>query len=181
MLTVWAALGLVAAPARAEMYRWTDDQGGMQAPPAPVVVDLSAQGEAFFNGERGSVLGQLVDGMVDRMFDSRDRRNQPAQDAQLMAQVYGTDRDLAKRRIKAEIYRLLTSTNQRDATLRAHCSGGTYMRAIAHDLGRALGCGAHLHALRRTGSGEFTRRAFSGWRRSGRAARSSPGRTGAWR
>ena len=97
----------------------TDDQGGMQAPPAPVVVDLSAQGEAFFNGERGSVLGQLVDGMVDRMFDSRDRRNQPTQDAQLMAQVYGTDHDLAKRRIKAEIYRLLTSANQRDATLRA--------------------------------------------------------------
>ena len=40
-------------------------------------------------------------------------------------------------------------------TLRAHCSGGTYMRSIAHDLGRALGCGAHLDQLRRTASGEF--------------------------
>jgi len=39
--------------------------------------------------------------------------------------------------------------------LRAHCSGGTYMRSIAHDLGLALGCGAHLEALRRTASGEF--------------------------
>ena len=29
LLTVWAALGLVAAPAWAEMYRWTDDQGGV--------------------------------------------------------------------------------------------------------------------------------------------------------
>ena len=29
------------------------------------------------------------------------------------------------------------------------------MRSIAHDLGQALGCGAHLHELRRTASGEF--------------------------
>ena len=29
LLTVWAALGLTAAPAWAEMYRWTDDQGGV--------------------------------------------------------------------------------------------------------------------------------------------------------
>lgn len=42
-----------------------------------------------------------------------------------------------------------------DVHLRAHCSGGTYLRSIAHDLGKALGCGAHLHQLRRTASGEF--------------------------
>jgi tRNA pseudouridine55 synthase len=29
------------------------------------------------------------------------------------------------------------------------------MRSIAHDLGQALGCGAHLHELRRLASGEF--------------------------
>jgi tRNA pseudouridine55 synthase len=39
--------------------------------------------------------------------------------------------------------------------LRAHCSGGTYMRSIAHDLGQAMGCGAHLASLRRLASGEF--------------------------
>jgi len=42
-----------------------------------------------------------------------------------------------------------------DARLRAHCSGGTYLRSIAHDLGQAMGCGAHLRELRRTASGEF--------------------------
>jgi len=35
-------------------------------------------------------------------------------------------------------------------------SSGTYIRAIARDLGAALGCGAHLVALRRIGSGPFT-------------------------
>jgi tRNA pseudouridine55 synthase len=38
-------------------------------------------------------------------------------------------------------------------------SAGFYVRSLAHDLGRALGCGAHLAALRRTASGEFDLRA----------------------
>jgi tRNA pseudouridine55 synthase len=37
-----------------------------------------------------------------------------------------------------------------------HCSTGTYIRSLAHDLGAALGCGAHLTALRRTRAGMFT-------------------------
>jgi tRNA pseudouridine55 synthase len=42
-----------------------------------------------------------------------------------------------------------------EARLRIHCSGGTYMRSIAHEVGLALGCGAHLQELRRLASGEF--------------------------
>lgn len=36
------------------------------------------------------------------------------------------------------------------------CSKGTYVRSLAHDLGEALGVGAHLAALRRTAIGPFT-------------------------
>ena len=36
------------------------------------------------------------------------------------------------------------------------CSSGTYARSLAHDVGQALGCGAHLAALRRTRIGPFT-------------------------
>lgn len=39
---------------------------------------------------------------------------------------------------------------------RVRCSTGTYVRSLAHDLGQALGLGAHLGPLRRTRSGEFT-------------------------
>ena len=35
------------------------------------------------------------------------------------------------------------------------CSKGTYIRTLAQDIGEALGCGAHLSALRRTGSGRL--------------------------
>ncbi|MCP5167949.1 MAG: tRNA pseudouridine(55) synthase TruB [Pseudomonadales bacterium] len=36
------------------------------------------------------------------------------------------------------------------------CSKGTYVRSIAEDLGRALGCGAHVASLRRTRAGPFS-------------------------
>lgn len=42
-----------------------------------------------------------------------------------------------------------------DLTLRIVCSKGTYIRALARDLGEALGSGAHLIALRRTRVGEI--------------------------
>ena len=35
------------------------------------------------------------------------------------------------------------------------CSKGTYVRSVAEDLGKALGCGAHVSALRRTKAGPF--------------------------
>ena len=42
-----------------------------------------------------------------------------------------------------------------EARIWAHCSPGTYMRSIAHELGQAMGWGAHLSALRRERSGDF--------------------------
>jgi len=41
-------------------------------------------------------------------------------------------------------------------TLDVRCSKGTYVRTLAEDIGAALGCGAHLAALRRTGSGALS-------------------------
>jgi len=40
--------------------------------------------------------------------------------------------------------------------LRVLCSAGFYVRSLAHDLGVALGCGAHLAGLRRTKAGVFS-------------------------
>lgn len=39
--------------------------------------------------------------------------------------------------------------------LAIHCSKGTYVRSLAHDLGERLGCGAHLAGLVRVASGQF--------------------------
>ncbi|OYO07617.1 tRNA pseudouridine(55) synthase TruB [Enemella evansiae] len=42
-----------------------------------------------------------------------------------------------------------------DLRVRVRCSSGTYIRALARDLGAALGCGGHLTVLRRTRVGPF--------------------------
>ena len=47
-----------------------------------------------------------------------------------------------------------SSTNQ--ATLRAHCSKGTYIRTLAEDIGAVLGCGAYVAQLRRIQAGPFS-------------------------
>jgi tRNA pseudouridine55 synthase len=42
-----------------------------------------------------------------------------------------------------------------ELTIDVRCSGGTYIRTLAEDIGKAFGCGAHLIALTRTASGVF--------------------------
>jgi len=42
-----------------------------------------------------------------------------------------------------------------DLDFSVDCSAGTYIRSLAHDLGAALGCGAHLVSLTRTSSGPY--------------------------
>lgn len=50
----------------------------------------------------------------------------------------------------------LVRTDENEAVLEAQCGKGTYVRAIARDLGRLLGCFGHVVALRRTRVGPFT-------------------------
>ena len=49
----------------------------------------------------------------------------------------------------------LLSVSGPRARVRVRCSAGTYIRSIAHDLGVAVGCGAHVEELVRTQSGPF--------------------------
>jgi tRNA pseudouridine55 synthase len=66
----------------------------------------------------------------------------------------GENVDRAARRVRIHELELLEFAG--DAIeLRIRCSKGTYIRTLVEDLGRALGCGAHLEALRRTAAGAF--------------------------
>jgi len=58
--------------------------------------------------------------------------------------------------VEVEIYALeLLGIDGQNVQFAVECSGGTYVRSLAHDLGRKLGCGAYLAGLRRTGVAEF--------------------------
>jgi tRNA pseudouridine55 synthase len=50
----------------------------------------------------------------------------------------------------------IVSWQDADLVIDVRCSKGTYIRTLAEDIGETLGCGAHLSALRRTGSGPLT-------------------------
>lgn len=50
----------------------------------------------------------------------------------------------------------LLSFSPQEISIRTVCSKGTYIRALARDIGQALGSGAHLTALRRTRVGDIT-------------------------
>ncbi len=57
---------------------------------------------------------------------------------------------------QVEVDRLAVVAHDGDRTvLEADCGKGTYVRALARDLGRALGCLGHVSALRRTRVGPF--------------------------
>jgi len=58
--------------------------------------------------------------------------------------------------VKVRIHELVVRNFEDDrATIFVRCSAGTYIRSIAHDLGIALGCGAHIEELTRATSGPF--------------------------
>jgi len=58
--------------------------------------------------------------------------------------------------VQVEIKELqFLSVDKDRVQFRAHVASGTYMRSVAHDMGRMLGCGAHLEVLRRTAVSEF--------------------------
>jgi tRNA pseudouridine55 synthase len=76
------------------------------------------------------------------------------------ARAYDLARDeerfeLAPRRVTIEWLRLIEHPDNDRCVLEARCGKGTYIRALARDLGRALGSYGHVEALRRTRVGPF--------------------------
>jgi tRNA pseudouridine55 synthase len=71
----------------------------------------------------------------------------------------GEQVELAARRVvvhELTVHEVTVGQDLVDVRISVRCSSGTYIRAIARDLGRELGVGGHLVALRRTAVGPFT-------------------------
>jgi tRNA pseudouridine55 synthase len=64
--------------------------------------------------------------------------------------------DVELKPVPVQVHELkLLEVEGAEARIWAHCSAGTYMRSIAHELGQAMRCGAHLSTLRRLRAGDF--------------------------
>jgi tRNA pseudouridine55 synthase len=65
-------------------------------------------------------------------------------------------KEIERKSRRVSIYRLeMLRLEGDELDIDVHCSKGTYVRTLAEEIGEALGCGAHLNALRRTASGPF--------------------------
>ena len=71
----------------------------------------------------------------------------------------GEEVELKSREVKVSTFELVSSSKSSegfiDLEVKVDCSSGTYIRALARDLGQALGVGGHITALRRTRVGSF--------------------------
>ena len=68
----------------------------------------------------------------------------------------GEDVKLKAKPLRIDDIKVLGMNLPTELKLRITCNKGTYIRALARDIGQALGSGAHLTALRRTKVGEFS-------------------------
>jgi len=68
----------------------------------------------------------------------------------------GEQVELAARPVEIGRLELVNVPDRDHAALEAECGKGTYVRSLARDLGRALGCFGHVSALRRAAVGPFT-------------------------
>ncbi len=68
----------------------------------------------------------------------------------------GIEVEVRSRRVHIGGLEIVEWVSECEAVLKVECSGGTYVRTLAHDIGRAIGCGAHLAALERTQVGRFS-------------------------
>jgi tRNA pseudouridine55 synthase len=96
-------------------------------------------------------LGKFVGTILQRppAFSARKQEGRTA----YRAARAGTPLVLPERPVRIDAIELLTVTagpDVLDVAVDVRCGPGTYIRALARDLGETLGCGGYLHALRRT-------------------------------
>jgi tRNA pseudouridine55 synthase len=120
----------------------TDDAEGPLEPgdqPPPVLADVAAE------------LDRMV-GTFEQRPPAFSARKQSGRIAHRAARA-GEPLPLAPRRVTVDVIELLGSEvgdGWLDVRINLSCGPGTYVRSIARDVGERLGCGGHLHALRRT-------------------------------
>ncbi len=127
----------------------TDDAEG-------VVLDRAPAGDLDESLVRDAVAGLL--GPLDQVPSAVSAVKVAGERAYVRARR-GEQVELAARRVhvhRFDVDRLSRAGEHTDLDVRVVCSSGTYVRALARDLGVRLGVGGHLTRLRRTAVGPFT-------------------------
>lgn len=122
----------------------TDDRTGRVLKEAPVPPLTGAQIEETLEKFRGEV--DQIPPMFSAIKQGGKRLYKLARQGKLVE----------RKARKVHIHTLeLLELREAELSVRVVCSRGTYIRALARDIGEVLGCGAYLHALQRTRIGHF--------------------------
>ena len=122
-----------------------------------------ADGEVVARVPAGGLSREAVEAALTRFVGEVEQRPPPYSAIKLAGKpLYryareGDPREAPPRIVRIDAVTLIAYTPPM-AEIDVVCGKGTYIRSLAHDLGEALGCGAHLSALRRAESGGFTLR-----------------------
>lgn len=120
----------------------TDDaEGPITTDPGPLPAD----------GQVATALGTFV-GVLEQVPPAFSARKRDGMTAYRAARA-GKPLELTPRLVRVDSIDLLAmepGDGWLDVEIDLRCGSGTYVRSIARDLGDRLGCGGHLHALRRT-------------------------------
>ena len=123
---------------------------------------LDAAGEVVAEWEMASVTLEQVraaaHGFVGRIEQVPPMVSAVKVGGRRLHELARTGQDVERPARPVEVYELDVEAGSEPGVFRlaARCSSGTYVRALAADLGTALGGGAHLRNLRRTAIGSFT-------------------------
>ncbi len=114
-------------------------------------VDASALTEAEVAEALAAFRGEIE--QVPSMFSALKHQGQPLY--KLARQGKEVERKARRVVISRLELRAFRAAAQPEVDIYLECSKGTYVRSVAEDLGRMLGCGAHVAQLRRTRAGPF--------------------------
>ena len=112
----------------------------------------------------GPVAAQLDEGALNKMFREFTGRvlqtpppfSAKRVDGKRAYELARQNKPVLLTPVEVEIYALeLLAVEGESVRFAVECSGGTYVRSLAHDMGQKIGCGAHLAQLRRTAVAEF--------------------------
>jgi tRNA pseudouridine55 synthase len=121
-----------------------DADGEAQGPDAPPALD-----RAMLEKLAGERVGRFE--QMPPAFSAKKVHGRPAYELARKKQVV----ELKPVEVELFEYRL-TDVEGSIARFVIECSSGTYIRALAHEMGQRLGCGAHLAEITRTAVGEFS-------------------------
>ena len=126
-----------------------------------------AEGEVVFRGDTGKLSRRLVEATLAR-FVGALMQVPPMYSAlkhkgQRLYKLAHQGLEVEREPRQITIYGIdLLDYQENLLELEIRCSKGTYIRTLAEDIGRELGCGAHVEALRRIGVGPYTDAAMLG-------------------